>query len=198
MSGILKILKAWLCSKSFPIKCFPKRNIFLDLYHRVMPFSLFSLYWVHTILVERNNLLANSTGKAAWMVCFSQSCHYFAFHELPTTIAAGTIHALVIQGAKIFSVLNEKASLCQVTATHWKKKKTNNTQIDRKNMQKMLARVYTANKWDDPGGFAPSYQLSPLVTSCLDIAGNGWYSLAARKLVIKTLLGEIYRIITFM
>lgn len=53
------------------------------------------------------------------MVSFSQSCHYFAFHELPTTVAAGTIHALVIQGAKIFPVLNEKASLCQVTATHF-------------------------------------------------------------------------------
>lgn len=58
------------------------------------------------------------------MVSFSQSCHYFSFNKLPTPVAAGTIHALVIQGAKVFPVLNEKASLCQVTATHWKKKNT--------------------------------------------------------------------------
>lgn len=60
------------------------------------------------------------------MVSFSQSCHYFAFHELPAAIAAGAVHALVVQGAEIFSILYEKASLCQVTATHWKKR-TNHT-----------------------------------------------------------------------
>lgn len=65
------------------------------------------------------------------MVSFPQGCHYFAFHELPTAIAAGAVHALVVQGAEIFAILNEKASLCQVTATHWKKK-TNHT--DQKNI----------------------------------------------------------------
>lgn len=94
------------------------------------PFSLFNLCWVHAMLVERDDLLANGTGKAAWMVSFSQSCHYFAFHEVPTTVAAGPIQALVIQGAEIFPILNEKASLCQVTATHWKKKKKTHAQID--------------------------------------------------------------------
>lgn len=53
------------------------------------------------------------------MVSFPQGCHYFAFHELPTAIAAGAIHALVVQGAEILAILNEKASLCQVTATHF-------------------------------------------------------------------------------
>jgi len=98
----------------------------------VTPFSLFSLCWVHTMSVERDDLLANSAGKAAWMVSFSQSCHYFSFHELPTTVAAGTIHALVIQGAKVFPILDEKATLRQVTATHWKKKK--HTQRDWKSI----------------------------------------------------------------
>lgn len=53
------------------------------------------------------------------MVSFSQSCHNFSFNELPTAVAAGTIHALVIQSTKVFPILNEKASLCQVTATHF-------------------------------------------------------------------------------
>lgn len=60
------------------------------------------------------------------MVSFPQSCHHFTLHELPAAIAAGAVHALVVQGAQIFSILDEKASLCQVTATHWNQK-TNHT-----------------------------------------------------------------------
>lgn len=111
----------------------------------VMPFSLFFWYWVQATLVERDDLLANSTGKASWMVSFSQSCHYFSFNELPTAIAAGTIHALVIQSTKVFPILNEKASLCQVTATHWKKKQTH-IKIGKIYLQRMLATVYDAYK----------------------------------------------------
>lgn len=118
----MKTLKVRLAADLFQPNA-PQREICLETCLMLIPFPLFSLCWVHTMLVERDDLLANSTGKAAWMVSFSQSCHYFAFHELPTTVAAGTIHTLVIQGAKIFPVLNEKASLCQVTATHWKKNK---------------------------------------------------------------------------
>lgn len=62
---------------------------------------------------------ANSAGKAVRMVGFSQSCYYFSFHEFPTAIAAGSIHALVIHRAEVFPVLNEKTSLGQVTATHF-------------------------------------------------------------------------------
>lgn len=102
----------------------------------VTPFSLFSLCWVHVTLVQRDYLLANSTGKAAWMVSLSQSCHYFTFHEVSTAIAAGPIHALVIQGAEIFPILNEKASLCQVTATHWKRKNPHSNRLEKIHLTK--------------------------------------------------------------
>lgn len=117
MSGILKTLRL----AALPNKCFLQRSCNFCL--TAMLFSLM-LYWVQVTQAERDDLLANCTGKAVWMVSFSQSCHYFSFNKLPTPVAAGTIHALVIQGAKVFPILNEKASLCQVTATHWKKKKT--------------------------------------------------------------------------
>lgn len=107
---------------ALPNKCFLQRSCNFCL--TAMLFSLM-LYWVQVTQAERDDLLANCTGKAVWMVSFSQSCHYFSFNKLPTPVAAGTIHALVIQGAKVFPILNEKASLCQVTATHWKKKKNN-------------------------------------------------------------------------
>lgn len=77
-------------------------------------------------ITERTHSLANSAGKAVRMVGFSQSCHYFSFHEFPTAIAAGSIHALVIHRAEVFPVLNEKTSLGQVTATHWKNKTSTN------------------------------------------------------------------------
>lgn len=133
----------------------------------VTPFSLLSLYWVHAKLVERSDLLADSAGKAAWMVCFPQSCHYFALHELPTAIAAGTIHALVIQRAKILPVLNEKASLCQVTATHWKRKQPQR-EIREMYLVRMSALVCAADKWDDPGGLASfSHPVNHVIISYL-------------------------------
>lgn len=42
------------------------------------------------------------------------------------------------------------------------------------------------------------FLLSPPVTTCLDIPGDTWYSLARRELVIKTFLGGIYFIVTFV
>ena len=126
------------------------------------------------------------------MVSFSQSCHYFSFNKLPTPVAAGTIHALVIQGAKVFPVLNEKASLCQVTATHWKKKKHNT--YWKIHLQKMSETVCAANKWDYPGGLTSLYWILAY-TYCHYMALTRQ---ATRDLVIKNLFGETYTIITLM
>lgn len=165
----------------------------------VTPFSLFSLCWVHATLVQRDYLLANSTGKAAWMVSLSQSCHYFTFHEVPTTVAAGPIHALVIQGAEIFPILNEKASLCQVTATHWKRKNPHSNRLEKIHLTKDVSNSLLPTDETTLVVLLTSttFLLSPPVTTCFGIPGKGWYSLATREPVIKTFLGGIYIITTF-
>lgn len=62
---------------------------------------------------------ANGTGKAVRVIGLPKSCHYLSLHKFPTAITACSIHSLVIQGAEIFSVLYEEASLSQVTATYF-------------------------------------------------------------------------------
>lgn len=132
------------------------------------------------------------------MVSFSQSCHYFSFNKLPTPVAAGTIHALVIQGAKVFPVLNEKASLCQVTATHWKKKKQhileNTSTKDVRNS--LCCQQMRLPRW--PYFFILDSCLHLLSLHGLDKTGDDWHSLATRDLVIKNLFGETYTVTTSM
>lgn len=52
------------------------------------------------------------------MVGLAQSSDNFPLHEVPAAVAAGAVHALVVQHAQILPILHEEAALGQVTATH--------------------------------------------------------------------------------
>lgn len=55
------------------------------------------------------------------MVGLAQGSDHLALHELPTAVAPGPVHPLVVQGAQIVPVLYEEASLGQVAAAHCRK-----------------------------------------------------------------------------
>lgn len=75
------------------------------------------------------NLLAHGAGKTVGMVGFPKSSHDFPFHKLPTAIAASPIHPLVIHSTEVVSILNEKATLSQVTSTYCEGKATRNKSL---------------------------------------------------------------------
>lgn len=87
---------------------------------------------------------------------------------------------------------------CAKSQPHTGRKKT--TQIDWKNIPtKDVSNSLLLTNEMTLVVLLPSIRclLSPPVTTCLDIPGDGWYSLATKELVIKTFLGGIYIIITF-
>lgn len=63
-------------------------------------------------------LLADCADEASRVVGLAQGSDYFPLHKVPTAIAAGAVHALVVQCAQIVSILHEEAPLGKVTATH--------------------------------------------------------------------------------
>ena len=64
-------------------------------------------------------LLADGADEAGRVVGLSQSGDHFPLHKVPTAIAAGAVHALVVQRAQILSILHEEAPLGEVTAAHY-------------------------------------------------------------------------------
>lgn len=75
--------------------------------------------------MSRYLLLADGADEAGRMVGLAQGSDHFPLHKVPTAIAAGAVHALVVQRAQILSILHEEAPLGEVTAayytghTHW-------------------------------------------------------------------------------
>lgn len=65
-------------------------------------------------------LLADGADKAGRVVGLAQGSDHFPLHEVSTAIAAGPVHALIVQRAQIISILHEEAPLGEVTATHCK------------------------------------------------------------------------------
>lgn len=63
-------------------------------------------------------LLADGADEAGRVVGLSQSCDHFPLHEIPAAVAAGAVHALVVQCAQIFPILHEEAPLGEVTAAY--------------------------------------------------------------------------------
>lgn len=64
-------------------------------------------------------LLADGADEAGRVVCLSKGSDHFPLHKVPTAIAAGAMHALVVQRAQILSILHEEAPLGEVTAAHY-------------------------------------------------------------------------------
>ena len=64
-------------------------------------------------------LLADGADEAGRVIGLPQGGDHFPLHEVPTAIAAGAVHALVVQRAQILSILHEEAPLGEVTATHY-------------------------------------------------------------------------------
>lgn len=56
-------------------------------------------------------LLADGADEAGRVVGLSQSGDHFPLHKVATAIAAGAMHALVVQRAQILSILHEEAPL---------------------------------------------------------------------------------------
>lgn len=65
-------------------------------------------------------LLADGADEAGGVVGLAQGGDHLPLHKVPAAIAAGAVHALVVQRAQILSILHEEAPLGQVTAAHWK------------------------------------------------------------------------------
>jgi len=63
-------------------------------------------------------LLADGADEAGRMVSLAQGSDHFSLNKIPTAIAAGAVHALVVQCAQILSILHEEAPLCEVAAAH--------------------------------------------------------------------------------
>lgn len=63
-------------------------------------------------------LLADGADEAGGVVGLAQGSDHFPLHKVPTAIAAGAVHALVVQRAQIVSILHEEAPLGEVTAAH--------------------------------------------------------------------------------
>lgn len=56
-------------------------------------------------------LLADGADKAGRVVGLAQGGDHFPLHKVPTAIAAGAMHALVVQRAQILSILHKEAPL---------------------------------------------------------------------------------------
>lgn len=70
-------------------------------------------------MIRLNVLLADGADKAGRVVGLAQGSDHFPLHKVPAAIAAGAVHALIVQCAQIFSILHEEAPLGKVTATHY-------------------------------------------------------------------------------
>lgn len=76
----------------------------------------------HANLVKAVNvLLADGADEAGRVVGLAQSSNHFSLNKVPTAIAAGTVHALVVQRAQIVSIFHEEAPLGKVTATYYRR-----------------------------------------------------------------------------
>lgn len=64
-------------------------------------------------------LLADGADEAGRVVGLAQGSDHFPLHKVPAAIAAGAVHALVVQRAQILSILHEEAPLGEVTAAHY-------------------------------------------------------------------------------
>lgn len=64
-------------------------------------------------------LLANGADKAGRVVGLAQGSDHLSLNKIPTAIAAGAVHALVVQRAEIVSILHEEAPLGEVAAAHY-------------------------------------------------------------------------------
>lgn len=93
-------------------------------YNVTVVFPIFLFSWCKK---RPHALLADGADEAGWVVSLAQSSDHFPLHKVPTAIAAGAVHALVVQRAQILSILHEEAPLGEVTAancmghthTHW-------------------------------------------------------------------------------
>lgn len=63
-------------------------------------------------------LLADGADEAGRMVGLAQGGDDFSLDKVPATVAAGAVHALVVEHAQIFPILHEEAPLGEVTAAH--------------------------------------------------------------------------------
>lgn len=64
-------------------------------------------------------LLADGADEAGRVVGLAQGSDHFPFNKIPTAIAAGAVHALIVQRAQILSILHEEAPLGEVAAAHY-------------------------------------------------------------------------------
>lgn len=67
----------------------------------------------------RKRSFADGADEAGRVVGLAQSSNHFSLNKVPTAIAAGTVHALVVQRAQIVSIFHEEAPLGKVTATYF-------------------------------------------------------------------------------
>lgn len=66
-------------------------------------------------------LLANSADEAGGVVGLAQGGDHFSLHKVPAAIAAGAVHALVVQRAQILTILHEESPLGEIAAANWKR-----------------------------------------------------------------------------
>lgn len=64
-------------------------------------------------------LLADGADEAGGVVGLAQGSDHFPLHKVPAAVAAGAVHALVVQRAQILPILHEEAPLGEVTATRY-------------------------------------------------------------------------------
>lgn len=80
--------------------------------------SLSDLIWGLSAMWGQHVLLADGAEEACRVVGLAQGGDHLSLHKVPAAIAAGAVHALVVQRAEILSILQEEAPLGEVTAAH--------------------------------------------------------------------------------
>lgn len=83
------------------------------------PLKLAYLQLITSAIQRLDVLLADGADKAGRVVGLAQGSDHFPLHKVPTAIAAGAVHALIIQCAQILSILHEEAPLGQIAAAHY-------------------------------------------------------------------------------
>lgn len=114
-------------------RCQPEELIQSDDVDVTQSALLYTVYWnyshsqlrlsitiipCNTTVTRVNVLLADGADEAGGVVGLAQCGNHFSLNKVPTAIAAGTVHALVVQRAQILSIFHEEAPLGKVTATH--------------------------------------------------------------------------------
>lgn len=66
---------------------------------------------LHQPIEIEHFLLADGADEAGGVVGFAKSSDNFPLHKVPTAIAAGAVHALVVQHAQILPILHKEAPL---------------------------------------------------------------------------------------